>query len=250
MTKWDADYYHPISLWLYDRAISDMLQLMDVDSGATVLDAGCGPGVHSIRAAKAGLRVIAIDISETMLTNARQRVEAAGFLGSVEFHQMDLTQLDYADASFTYVFSWGVVIHIPEAERALDELARITKPGGRLALYLTNRTALDNKMKSFARFVLKKPYAGQQNLPLGVRTWYEKDGGKLCVWQFDVNAIANYLRRKGFRLLKRRTVEFSEIQRHLGGFPRRWLLRINNVAYKLNLPPRFATGNLFVFENG
>lgn len=108
MTKWDADYYHPISLWLYDRAISDMLQLMDVDSGATVLDAGCGPGVHSIRAAKAGLRVIAIDISETMLTNARQRVEAAGFLGSVEFHQMDLTQLDYADASFTTCFPGGL----------------------------------------------------------------------------------------------------------------------------------------------
>jgi 2-polyprenyl-3-methyl-5-hydroxy-6-metoxy-1,4-benzoquinol methylase len=63
--EWDEDYYHPIALKLYDWAVLDMLKMMEVEAGATVLDAGCGPGVHSIRAAKAGYHVCAIDISNT-----------------------------------------------------------------------------------------------------------------------------------------------------------------------------------------
>ena len=108
VTRWDADYYHPISIWLFDRAISDMLQLMDAKPGATILDAGCGNGVHSIRIAKAGYHVCAIDISQTMLTHAQQRVKQAGVVDAVEFSQKDLTQLDFDDDSFNYVFSWGL----------------------------------------------------------------------------------------------------------------------------------------------
>jgi ubiquinone/menaquinone biosynthesis C-methylase UbiE len=248
MEKWDADYYHSISQWFYNQAISDILRLMDVNIGATVLDAGCGFGVHTIRVANAGYRVCAIDISKTMLDEARHRVKKAGVQDGVEFHQMDLRRLSFDDASFSYAFSWGVVIHIPEAERSLDELSRIIKPGGKLALYLTNKTAFDHKIKSFARFVLRKPYTTIQNLPLGDRIWYEKDVGRFCVWQFQPKAIVNYITSNGFRLLKRRIGELSEIQRHLKGFPRQVALRINNVAYRFNFPPAFGTGNLFVFE--
>ena len=239
VARWDEDYYHPIALRLYYRAISDMLRLMDV---------GCGSGVHSIRVAKAGFRVCAIDISETMLRHARQRVEKAGVLDAVEFYQKDLTQLDFADSSFRYAFSWGVIIHIPEVERALDELARIIKLGGKLALYLTNRTGLDYKIKSFARFILRKPLAGLQHLPLGDQTRYEKEGGRQCVWQFDAQADTDYLEGKGFHLLTHRIGELTEIHRHLKGFPRRSLLRINNLSYEANLPPSLATGNLLVFK--
>jgi ubiquinone/menaquinone biosynthesis C-methylase UbiE len=103
--QWDEDYYHPIALKLYDRAILNMLQMMAVEPGATVLDAGCGPGVHGIRAAKAGHHVCAIDISEAMLEQARQRAEAENVADRIEFYQQDLTELDLADSSFRYVFS-------------------------------------------------------------------------------------------------------------------------------------------------
>jgi SAM-dependent methyltransferase len=248
VARWDADYYPPISQWLYDQAITDMLDLMGVEAGASVLDAGCGPGVHSIRIAKAGHRVCAIDLSDTMLRHSRERVERAGLLDSVTLDQMDLTQLDFADESFRYAFSWGVIIHIPEAGKALDELARILEPGGKLALYLTNRSALDQKLKSFARSVMRKPLVGLERHTLGDQTWYEKDGGRLCVWQFDAGAVIEHLKAKGFRLVKLRIGELSEMQRHTGGLLQRSLLRINNLAYRLNLPPRLATGNLYVFE--
>ena len=246
--QWDKDYYQPIAQKLYDRAIEDMLRIMSVPPGATVLDAGCGPGVHSIRAAKAGCRVCAVDISETMLEHARHRVAEANVADRVVLLQKDLTRLDFGDDSFRYVFSWGVLIHIPEAEKALDELARVVAPGGSLALYITNRRALDYKIERVCRFLARKPLQGMQRLPLGDGIWYGSGSERLWVWRFDSAAICGHLRRKGFRLLRRRIGELSEIQRRVSGPLRNLLLRINNTAYRCNLPARPALGQLLVFQ--
>lgn len=246
--QWDGDYYHPIALKLYDRAIRDMLHMMEVETGATVLDAGCGPGVHSIRIAKAGYHVCAIDISNMMLSEARRRAEAENVTDKIDFYQKDLTKLDFADNSFRYVFSWGVIIHIPDAEKALDELARIVKPGGKLALYITNKTAVDHKIESFMRIITRKPLTGLQHLALGDGIWYDMNGQKLWLWRFETKAIADHLITRGFSLKHCRIGELSEIQRRLKGVPRRFLLRLNNLAYRLNLPTRLATSQLLIFE--
>ncbi|MFM1843058.1 MAG: hypothetical protein RLZZ490_1800 [Cyanobacteriota bacterium] len=246
--QWDDDYYHPIALKLYDSAVVDMLKMMGVEAGATVLDAGCGPGVHSIRAAKAGYRVCAIDISDTMLCEARQRAESQNVADKIEFYQKDLTKLDFPDNSFRYVFSWGVIIHIPDAEKALDELARIVEPGGKLALYITNKTAVDHKIESFIRFVMRKPLMGLQHLPLGDGVWYDMNDEKLWVWRFDAKAISDYLTAKDFTLKYSQIGELSEIQRRLGGMPRNFLLRLNNLAYRFNLSADLATTQLLIFE--
>ncbi len=246
--QWDADYYHPIALSLYDKAIADMLELMEVDSKTTVLDAGCGPGVHTIRVARNGFRVCAIDISETMLAHARRRVEAAGVADKVTFRQQDLTALDFPDNSFRFVFSWGVLIHIPDAEMALDELSRIVEPGGSLALYLNNKFSLDNRIESLARFLLRKPLTDLRQVPLGDGCWYRMDGQKLWVCRIDPRALVEQLTKRGFRLKHHRIGEFSDLQRRLTGLSRRFLLHLNNAAYRLDLSPRFASGGLFVFE--
>jgi SAM-dependent methyltransferase len=246
--QWDEDYYQPVALRLYDRAVPEMLRLMGVAPGATVLDADCGPGVHSIRVAKEGYRVCAIDLSNAMLNHARQRVAREQLAGQVDFRQMDLTKLDFPDGSFRYVFSWGVVIHIPEAEKALDELARVVEPGGKLALYLTNKTAIDHKLESLARFLVRKPLTGMQHLPLGDGRWYEMGGQKLWVWRFSARAVCAHLARYGFRLVRRRTGELSEIQLRLKGPARQTMLHLNNLAYRLNVPTYFAASQLLVFE--
>ena len=51
VNDWDEDYYPPLAIALYDRSISWMLDAMGAKRGDLVLDGGCGPGVHSIRAA-------------------------------------------------------------------------------------------------------------------------------------------------------------------------------------------------------
>ena len=246
--SWDRDYYHPIAERYYDRAIPEMLRLMEVEPGARVLDAGCGPGVHSVRAARAGCRVCAVDISQTMLQEARARIAIAGLASAIEFRQEDLTRLSFPDRSFRYVFSWGVIIHIHDIEKALDELARIIEPGGKLALAVTNRKAWDQKIESLLRFLLRKPLVGRVRLPLGNGNWYEMHGEKIWVWQFDMRELQRQLEVRGFRLTHRVIGEFSEIQRRVEGPLRRMLLRLNNLCYRLKLPPGPAASNLLVFQ--
>ena len=245
--SWDRDYYHPIAERLYDRAISSMLQLMGAKPGELVLDAGCGPGVHSIRAARGGCHVCAIDISQTMLDQAAKRIASAGFASRVKLQQEDLTKLTLADATFRHVFSWGVLVHIHDAAKALDELARVTAPGGSLALYLTNETAVDQTIESVARSLLRKPLAKVRQ-PLGDGTWYDMHGEKLWVRQFNIPAVIQHIESRGFRLVRRRAVEFSELQRRVPNALRTPLLRLNNAWFRLNLPARPATGNLLVFQ--
>jgi len=246
--SWDIDYYHPITERYYDRAISTMLRLMDVEPGATVLDAGCGPGVHSVRVAHAGYRVCAIDFSQTMLNEAQLRIGAAGLASAVEFRQEDLTRLTLPDASFRYVFSWGVIIHIRDVEKALDELARVVEPGGKLALYVTNNRSWDQKLESMLRFVLHKPLVGRESLRLGNGVWYEMHEQKLWVWHFDIRELEKQLANRGLHLTHRVIGEFSEIQRRVGGPLRRMLLRLNNLCYRLKFPPGPAVTNLLVFR--
>ncbi|AFY58475.1 methylase involved in ubiquinone/menaquinone biosynthesis [Rivularia sp. PCC 7116] len=246
--QWDEDYYHPIALKFYDWAIIDMLKMMEVEPGATVLDAGCGPGVHSIRVAKAGYRVCAIDISNTMLSEAQQRAKAENVADKIEFYQKDLTKLDFPDNSFNYVFSWGVIIHIRDVEKALNELARIVKPGGKLALYITNKTAVDHNIESLMRFIARKPLTDLQHLQLGDGVLYNMNDEKIWLWRFEKTAIAEYLATKKLNLKHCHIGELSEIQRRLTSVPRNCLLQLNNLAYRWNLPTNLATTQLLIFE--
>jgi SAM-dependent methyltransferase len=248
LDSWDQDYYNKTSEYFYDACIAKMLQVMAIKPGEKILDAGCGPGVHSVRVARAGYRVCAIDISQTMLDEARKRVDAAGVSASVEFQQEDLTHLSFPSNSFKYVFSWGVVIHIRDIELALSELARITAPGGKFALYINNASAIDLDLERFGRALLSKPPSPREKLPLGTGGWYTMHGERLWVWHFDIPQLVGFLETQGLRLVHRSCGEFSEFQRRFSGPLRRALLSLNNLAFQLGVPAAWAVGNLLVFE--
>lgn len=247
ITSWDDDYYHPISLRLYDAAVERMLLEMGVPAGSRILDAGCGPGVHSIRVAKAGHDVLGIDLSESMLGEARRRVSDAGLTDHVEFRQEDLTKLTLSDQSFDFVFSWGVIIHIPDVERAVSELARVVKPGGSLALYVTNQGALDHKFEDALRYLARKPLDAK-SLPQGLGVRYEYHDQELWLWRMKISWLVDFLSQQGFELRSRLPGEFTEVQRRCRGFPRRMLLRLNNFYYRWGFPASLAVSNLLVFR--
>lgn len=107
---------------------------LDLSPGDRVLDVGCGQGVDvrllSSRVGPEG-EVVGVDASETMLEAARERTEHTG---NVRFESGDAMDLSFADDSFDAVQSERVLVHTDAPDQALSELARVTRPGGRVAV--------------------------------------------------------------------------------------------------------------------
>jgi SAM-dependent methyltransferase len=247
-TQWDEDYYSPMARRYYDQAIAHMTKFLGVQAGDAVLDAGCGPGEHSIRVARDGCLVHGIDLSHPVLEEAQHRVQKAGLEGKIRFEYGDLTNLDIDDESYKYVFSWGVIIHIPELERALSELARILKPGGRLALYTTNASAWDYIVLGAARAVARRSHPALEKSQLGRGCWYDLNEERLWVWRIDVEALTRRMESLGFRRTQRIAGSLTEIHCRLKGVLRQLLLCVNSTWYALGLPAGPCVTNLLVFE--
>jgi SAM-dependent methyltransferase len=105
-----------------------------------VLEIGCGTGVHARLLAEAGARLSAVDLTPTAVELTRRRLELAGLSGDVR--EADAEHLPYDDASFDFVWSWGVIHHSEHTERVVDEIARVLRPGGTLALMVYHRSSL------------------------------------------------------------------------------------------------------------
>jgi SAM-dependent methyltransferase len=119
--------------------------LLDLRPGMTVLDLGCGEGRHAFEAYRRGARVVAVDwgVSEVETTKrwlgAIAEAGEAGRAGDgtaahYEVVRGDLLHLPVPDASVDRVIASEVLEHIPDDARAMAEITRVLKPGGRVAV--------------------------------------------------------------------------------------------------------------------
>ncbi len=117
------------------------IQQLDVQSADHVLEIGFGPG-HGIRrvAQLAGQgRIAGVDFSGVMLEQATKRNAQAILAGRVDLCLGDAAKLPYPDGSFDKVFGTNVVYFWNDPVATVRELRRVTKPGGRLALYVISK---------------------------------------------------------------------------------------------------------------
>jgi SAM-dependent methyltransferase len=109
----------------------------DRSRGETVLEIGCGLGTDLIRFGRAGAQVTGVDLTEHSVQLVRTRLELEGLDGRIE--RADAESLPFEDGEFDHVYSWGVLHHTPNTERAIGEALRVLRPGGRLTIMLYAR---------------------------------------------------------------------------------------------------------------
>lgn len=111
-----------------------------VPTGARVLDCAAGTGEFSLAAAEKAASVLCTDQSLPMLERARKKAAKRGLV-NISFVRRDVTDLSDPDGSFDAVIAANVLHLLPEPEKAVRELWRVTAPGGRLILptYLQGR---------------------------------------------------------------------------------------------------------------
>ncbi len=108
--------------------------------GKHVLEVGCGSGFAVQLFAEAGAEVTALDLTNWAVETTRARLAAFGLEANVR--PGDGERLEFADDSFDLVFSWGVIHHSADMDRALRELVRVLKPGGGVVLMVYHRRSL------------------------------------------------------------------------------------------------------------
>ena len=111
------------------RAIA---RAIDAAEGGRVLEVGTGTGLHARwLLANTPVTVTGVDASEPMLAIAARRIE--GYAGRAALGIADAHDLPFADDSFDAAFCSGTLHHLSRPGRGVAELARVTRPGGRVA---------------------------------------------------------------------------------------------------------------------
>jgi ubiquinone/menaquinone biosynthesis C-methylase UbiE len=105
--------------------------------GQHVLEIGVGVGTDFIRFVRAGAVATGVDLTEHAVALVRRRVELEGL--EAEVIQADAERLPFEDGAFDRVYSWGVLHHTPDTDRAIAEALRVLKPGGRACIMLYSR---------------------------------------------------------------------------------------------------------------
>jgi len=109
-----------------------------VDENLDVIDIGTGTGALLPLLAGSCGRVVAVDKSEAMLTRARALCERANLTG-VTFQKADIQALPFADGSFDAAYCSMVLHHVARPARAVNEMARVVRPGGKVVVIAFTR---------------------------------------------------------------------------------------------------------------
>lgn len=118
-----------------------LVSMAEVRAGERALDLACGTGDLAFALAARGARAVGLDITHRMLQLARLR---AGFSGAssrqaVEFISGDMTSLPFRSGAFDLVTTGYGLRNVPDLDAAIDEIARVLRPGGRLLSLDFNR---------------------------------------------------------------------------------------------------------------
>lgn len=128
---WESGNFGAVARYIEPTA-EEFMSRLPLTSSMTVLDAACGTGNLAVIAAQLGCKTSGIDIASNLIAQARHRASHLGL--NINYLEGDVENLPYAANSFDAVVSMFGVMFAPQPGKAVQEMLRVTKPGGVIAL--------------------------------------------------------------------------------------------------------------------
>lgn len=152
----------------------------DKFTGKKVLEIGCGLGTDLLQFARGGANVTGVDLTPKSIELVKNRFAMENL--PVDARVADAENLPFDNDSFDVVYSFGVLHHTPDTQKAIDEVHRVLKPGGRIIIMLYNRTSLHvwlgAPLYAAARLSGERRADGQKLVDSWIRI-YDGDGNPL-----------------------------------------------------------------------
>ena len=190
-----AAYEEPSQLrsFIFEERKRVVFELFRGADGA-VLDVGCGPAVYTDGLVRMGCAIYGVDLSPKMIVLARRRgfPRASFLVGNVE-------SLSFASKAFDGTLCVGVLEYLDQWDAAVGEMARVTKPGGRVVVTIPNGASWLNRLDSALRHVLRGIHRLSQGRLLRSAITYE------CAPQYgSPKFLESVLSKHGLQVEQRR----------------------------------------------
>jgi ubiquinone/menaquinone biosynthesis C-methylase UbiE len=245
---WESVYRgHPLLNRFNDKCTDNILKHLNPPRDALFLDAGCGIGDHSLRIANRGFRCWGVDISEIVLETARKDAALRGLASRTSFECQSLEDLAFPDDTFDAIHCRGTLMHIPLWEKALANLCRVLKPGGRIAIMEGNHKSLEMAIVLLVRKIQDRN-SKMILTDAGFEFWSEVNGQPFVVRVANIQRLARELEANRTRVLKTLAHEFWDLNRFPEGRVRSAVMRFNYAYLRLGLPRFACIGNGIIAE--
>ena len=247
--QWVSAYRTPEAQGFYEVAFDEITRRLNPAPGATILDAGCGSCAKSVLLAARGFNVVGVDFSADALTLAEGTIRHHGVEQRISLRQGDLLNLPFKDGEFSYILCWGVLMHVPNVEGALAELARVLKPGGMLVTSEANMYSLQSLSLRWLKRLLGKGRGRVVRTPAGLVNHEKTTHGELVTRETDVAWYTAECRRLGLTRVARVAGQFTELYVVAPWRPlRRMMHAWNHLWFRFVRMPGPAVANILIFR--
>jgi ubiquinone/menaquinone biosynthesis C-methylase UbiE len=140
--KYTVEYFEELEKLRYNMQpeIPEFARFHEA-KGKSVLEVGVGAGTDFLQWVRAGAKAYGIDLTEEAIEHVKHRLSLYG-LEAMGYAVADSENLPFDDNTFDLVYSWGVIHHTPDTKKAVKEIIRVCKPGGKIKIMIYHRHSL------------------------------------------------------------------------------------------------------------
>jgi ubiquinone/menaquinone biosynthesis C-methylase UbiE len=140
--EWGSkEFFREVERFRYEtQPFMNRIVGFDRFGGKKLLEVGCGLGTDLLQFAKGGALVTGVDLTPQSIELVKRRFALEEL--QVDARVSDAENLPFDDATFDVVYSFGVLHHTPNTQKAIDEVYRVLRPGGKIVIMLYHKNSL------------------------------------------------------------------------------------------------------------